>query len=179
MSREARAVEDGAIYHVTARGNNKVKVFQVTYDYKKYIDNLKKYKIKYHYKLYAYVLMPNHVHLLVEPVSGKELSLIMRSLNLSYARWHHRRYDCVGHLWQGRFSSRIMTSDEYLLKCMAYIDLNPVKAGLSTRPVDYKWGSFAERFSNKKSDILDNHPVFLSLAKTKKERRYTYEKILF
>ena len=179
MVREARLLEEGAIYHVTCRGNNRTKIFYVTEDYRKYISNLIINKLKYKFKLYAYVLMVNHLHLLIEPQFLKDLTQIMRSLSISYSVWHNRRYGCVGHVWQGRFGSRIIKNDQDLLACMAYIEMNPVKAGLVEDPALYKWSSCYERFHASKDGLLDMHPVYLELANTEEERRCIYYGILF
>ena len=126
MCRPARILEEGAVYHVTCRGNNKGKVFHVGLDYRKYMLNLIKNKNKYKFYLYAYALLPNLLHILMKPKQESELSHIMNSLNLSYAIWHNRRYDCVGHVLQGRYGSRIIKDDRGMLICMSYIERNPI-----------------------------------------------------
>ena len=171
--------EGRVIYHVYCRGNNKAKVFHVGHDYAKYKRNIIRYKQKYDFKIYSYSLMPNHPHLLIEPKSPTDITSIMRSLNLSYSVWHNRRYSCVGHVWQGRYKSRIVKDDNDLLSCMSYIEMNPVKAGLVEDPVHYKWGSCCERFIKVKEIIIDLHPTYLQLGSTKKERRKVYYEIMF
>ena len=137
--------EDG-IYHVFCRGNNKLKVFHVGYDYKKYISNLLKHKQKYGFKIYSYLLMPNHLHILIEPRFSSDLSRIMCSLNLSYTMWHNKRYSCIGYPWQSRYKSRIIKSDTDFMNCMAYVEMNPIKAGLADNLELYKWSSCKQRF---------------------------------
>ena len=171
--------EEKMIYHVYCRGNNKVKIFHVGYDYDKYKRNLIKYKKKYGFMLYSYSLMPNHPHLLLEPQSPEDLTKIMRSLNLSYSVWHNRRYGCVGHVWQGRYKSKIIKNDNGFIACMAYIEMNPIRAGLTSNPEAYKWSSCHERFAKTKDRIIDFHPIYLELGSTELERRKVYYEIMF
>lgn len=175
----SRVVEEGAIYHIYCRGNNKAKVFVTSDDYRKYIRNLAIYKMKYKFKLYAHALIPNHPHLLIEPSGPDELSRIMRSLNTSYSMWHNRRYDCVGHVWQGRFGSRIIKDDRDFLTCLAYIEMNPVRAGLVDDPESYKWSSCYERFHTTKDSLIDMHPAYMELGETEQERRCRYYEIMY
>ena len=175
---KARLVEEGAVYHVYCRGNNKVKIFLVGHDYAKYISNLREYKKQLQFELYAYMLMPNHLHLLLKPRVAADLSTIMRSLNVSYSSWHNRRYGCVGHVWQGRFQSKIIRKDEDFLRCMLYIEANPIKANLVEDPRDYRWSSCNQRFIDKDNSILDLHPIYIGLGKTKQERIRSYHQLL-
>ncbi len=174
----SRYLAEEAIYHVYCRGNNKVKVFHVGHDYSKYRSNILKYKKKYGFKIYFYLLMPNHLHLLIEPRLIGDLSKIMHSLNLSYTMWHNRRYDCVGHIWQSRYRSRIINSDTDLINCMAYIEMNQVNAGLAKGPELYKWSSCYERFKKIKDRILDFNPIYLELGADEQERRRIYYEIM-
>ena len=176
--RAVRLVEDGAVYHVYCRGNNKMKIFHVSHDYGKYIRNIEKYKKQFMFKLYAYTLMPNHLHLLLKPKVADDLSEIMRSLNVSYSMWHNRRYGCVGHVWQGRFQSKIIRADEDFLRCMVYIEENPVKAGIVIDARAYRWSSCYKRFTGNDQAILDMDLVYVNLGKTEKERRLAYGKFL-
>ena len=175
---KARLVEEKAIYHIYCRGNNKVKIFLVGHDYAKYIHNLKEYRKQLQFKLYAYALMPNHLHLLLKPKVADDLSKIMRSLNVSYSMWHNRRYGCVGHVWQGRFQSKIIRKDEDFLRCMLYIESNPIKANLAKDPKTYRWSSCNERFMGKDNGMLDLHSTYMELGKTKQERMRSYHGLL-
>jgi putative transposase len=179
MPREARMVGEDAIYHVMCRGNNKVKIFHVGHDYRKYISNLLRYKELCKFKIYAFALLPNHLHMLIQPKSPIELSSLMRSLSISYSVWHNRRYDCVGHVWQDRFKSRIINDDNDFIACMLYIEMNPVRAGLTDRPQEYKWSSCSERFSKRSNILIDFHPIYLQMGLTEQERRRAYYEIMF
>ncbi|NQT89959.1 MAG: transposase [Candidatus Omnitrophica bacterium] len=178
MVRQIRLQEEGATYHVYCRGNNKVKIFYATDDYRKFKRNLTRYKSKYGFRLYAYALMVNHIHLLVEPKEIDGLPAIMKSLNVSYSIWHNRRYDCVGHVWQGRYNSKIIKDERSFLTCMGYIEMNPVRAGIVVEPASYKWSSCYERFHRVRDPIIDIYSLFNEIGRTNQERRSAYYDIM-
>lgn len=140
MARKSRIEFPGAFYHVLARGNNKQKIFKDEEDYKVYILRLKRYHERYKFILYAYVLMPNHIHLLIQ-TGITPLSKVMQGLQQSYTYYFHRKHKTVGHLFQGRYMTILCQRDAYLLELVRYIHLNPVRSGLVTNPEDYPWSS--------------------------------------
>jgi len=140
MARKNRIEFPGAFYHVLARGNNKQKIFKDEEDYKVYILRIKRYHERYKFILFAYVLMPNHIHLLIQ--TGKTpLSKVMQGLQQSHTYYFHRKYKTVGHLFQGRYMAILCQRDAYLLELVRYIHLNPVRSGLVSNPEDYPWSS--------------------------------------
>ncbi|MEK6728022.1 MAG: transposase [Candidatus Omnitrophota bacterium] len=153
MARTPRVVMDNTVYHIITRGNQKQKVFREPSDYQEYLKLLLKYKNKYRFKLYGFCLMPNHVHLLLEVDKGKILNNIMSGLNLSYTIYFNYKYGAVGHLWQGRFKSRIIAKDAYLLECLKYIENNSVRAFLVRRADEYQWSS--NNLKNKIHGLID------------------------
>lgn len=140
MSRKPRIEFPGAFYHVLARGNNKQDIFRNKQDYRVYIDRLNKYHKRYKFILYAYVLMANHVHLLIE-TDMIPLSKIMQGLQQSYTSYFHKKYKTVGHLFQGRYKAILCQRDAYVLELVRYIHLNPVRAGIVDTPDDFSWSS--------------------------------------
>jgi putative transposase len=183
MPRTARIAPKEYIYHVLTRGNNKQVIFSDEEDFRKYIDILKKYKEKYLFKLYHYVLMTNHVHLVLEPTdAGGELSQIMKGINLSYAQHYKVKYKYTGHFWQDRFKSIIISKDEYLLACGSYVELNPVWAGMVKEAKDYPWSSYGANAYGKKDDLLDEHIILKNLSSAenvRKEYRKFVQKMLY
>lgn len=155
MPRNARLIVENACYHVMTRGNQKQNLFNEKGDYDIYLSMLKRYKSKYKFLLYGYCLMPNHVHLIIEPRRQNDLSKIMQGLSLSYAIWFNKNYAKIGHLHQDRFKSMVLYKDLYMLNCINYIEQNPVRAQIIEYPGDYKWSSYKDRVFNKKSNILD------------------------
>ncbi|MBM3246518.1 MAG: hypothetical protein FJZ13_04240 [Candidatus Omnitrophica bacterium] len=155
MPTTRRLIMEHVCYHLIVRGNQKQTVFRGEDDYLTYIALLKRFKRKYQFRVYAYCLMPNHVHLLGETEMPALLSKFMHGLNRNYTSYFNNKYEKVGHLWQGRFKSKIITRDKYLLDCINYIELNPVRSGLADMPLQYKWNSYHARISNVKDGVID------------------------
>jgi len=155
MPNVTRLLIENACYHVTTRGNRKQKVFKTEKDYLRYLAMLKMAKKKYGVYLYAYCLMPNHVHLLIELARVKDISKFMHWLDRGYAAFFNCEYKKVGHLWQGRFKSKPIVKGRYLINCAEYIEANPVRAGLVREIADYRWSSYRERCLSAKKDMLD------------------------
>ncbi|OGX40607.1 MAG: hypothetical protein A2984_02705 [Omnitrophica WOR_2 bacterium RIFCSPLOWO2_01_FULL_41_12] len=155
MLKYGRLILDNIYYHVISRGNQKQNVFLQECDFEKYLKLLQRYKRKYKFRLYAWSLMPNHVHLILDVNKPAELAKIMQGINLSYARWFNKKYNKVGHLWQGRYKSMIMEKDKYVLDCINYIEMNPVRANIKQTPIDYAWTSYRSRVLGAKTYLLD------------------------
>lgn len=158
MSTPTRAWFPGASYHITNRGNHKETIFLDNEDYRTYLSIIKNtlefYK-ELNYKLICYCLMSNHVHLLLK-TDSQEPSFFMRRINSLYAKYFNEKYDYVGHLFQERYFSNIITSEFELLEISRYIHLNPVKANIVKSPTDYKWSSYIHIISDKPTPT--NHP---------------------
>lgn len=141
MPRKARAVAVDYPHHITQRGNNREPVFFDDQDFQSYLDLIKQYTTKFKVSLWAYCLMPNHVHLLAVPHEEGALALGVGRTNLVYTRYLNRKYLRSGRIWQNRFYSCIVDCDEYLWSVARYIENNPVRAGLVSSAVDYSWSS--------------------------------------
>ena len=125
-----RVLLDNVCYHIITRGNQKQKVFRDALDHQEYLNRLRKYKKRYDFSLYAYCLMPNHIHMLGQIQDTSGLPHFMSSLLRSYTAYFNNKYDKVGHLWQGRFKTKIILKDRYLIDCINYIEQNAVRANL-------------------------------------------------
>ncbi len=179
MPRTARVAPEGCVYHILTRGNNRQTVFGDEKDYEKYIEILRKYKKKYGFRLYHYVLMTNHVHLVLEPIrEGGSLAEIMKGVNLSYAQYYKSRYKHVGHFWQDRYKSIIVSKDQHLLACGSYVELNPVRAGIVRDPRDYGWSSYNVYGYGQTNSVLDEHPIYREQAEDELERRREYREFV-
>lgn len=154
MPRIARVALENACYHIITRGNQKQPVFLEVTDYEKYLSRLIKYKSEFRFKLYAFCLMPNHVHLVIEVAKPGNLNKIMRGLTLSYTQYFNFKYQKVGHLWQDRFKSKIIKRDSYLLECVNYVETNPLRASIVSKLEKYPWTSYNVRNKNN-TTILD------------------------
>src|SRR4030066_769818 len=172
MPRTARVAPKEYVYHVLTRGNNRQDIFKDESDYRKYIEILQRYKKKYRFRLYHYVLMRNHVHLVVEPaVRAGSLAEIMKGINLSYAQYYKGRHKHIGHFWQDRYKSIIIGKDEYLLACGSYVELNPVRAKVVNDPKDYKWSSYNVYAYGKKDSVVQEHSIYGKLSEDEPEGR--------
>jgi len=141
------------------RGNQKQKIFLDSKDYQKYLEILKHYKYKFWFKLFGYCLMPNHVHLIIKVRQGKDLQKIAQGLNQTYTIWFNQKYDKVGHLWQGRYKSMLIQNNNYLIDCIEYVEFNPVRAGLTKKPVSYLWSSYSNRLRIEKDGLLNEMEI--------------------
>jgi REP element-mobilizing transposase RayT len=144
VARKPRVHIAGALYHVIARGNQRQKIFRSDADRRRYLELLNEYRMRYPFRLLAYVLMPNHVHLLLE-MERHPLSKIMQGLQQSYTAYFNRKYKLVGHLFQGRYKDILCDRDAYLLELVRYIHLNPVRSKLVRDPGEYILADFTER----------------------------------
>ena len=153
-----RLLLDNVCYHIITRGNQRQRIFRDKQDYVVFLDRLSKYKKSYNFFLYGYCLMPNHMHMLGEISPSRELSSFMSSLLRSYTAYFNIKYDKEGHLWQGRFKSKVMTKDKYILDCIGYIEANPVKANIANSVHEYEWSSYAERVAgeSKRTPLLND-----------------------
>jgi len=134
-----------ACYHLIMRGNQRQTVFLNEIDYKAYLARIRLYKKRHMFLLYGYCLMPNHIHIVGEPRKPKDLAKFMQGVSRSYTAYFNRRYKKVGHLWQGRYKSKIIAKDAYLVDCIQYAEHNPIRAGLSKTAGEYCWSSYQER----------------------------------
>ena len=157
MPAGSRLILDNAVYHIITRGNQEQKVFMGDVDYNTYLSLLRVYKKRHKLKLYSWCLMPNHVHFVAQLARKEDLCKFMAGLNRAYTAYFNIKYGKVGHLWQGRFKSKILYKDRYLLDCINYIELNPVRANMIEGAFDYKYSSYKERNMGigKKAGLLD------------------------
>lgn len=146
MPRCARKRSESGIYHVMLRGINKQEVFKRDKDKKRFLTTLQYYNSLSIYDIYAYCLMDNHVHLLIQEYS-EPVGVLIKRISSSYVYWFNRNYERIGHLFQERFKSEAVENDKYFLTVMRYIHQNPVKAGLTDTIKDYRWSSYHEYIS--------------------------------
>lgn len=151
MPRSARQKSNTDIYHIILRGVNRQYIFEEEEDYDRFLFLLGHYKKVCGFQLYAWCLMPNHIHLLMK--EGREsVSTVFRRLGTSFVYWYNLKYGRTGHLFQDRFKSESVEDDAYFLTVLRYIHLNPVKAGLCGRPEDYPYSSYSRYFDLSTAD---------------------------
>jgi REP-associated tyrosine transposase len=174
VARKPRIEFEGAFYHVITRGNQRQKIFKDEEDFEKYLELLSRYKDRYKYRLYAYALMSNHVHLLIE-TGETPLSKILQGINQSYTGRFNRKYKTVGHLFQGRYKAILCDRDSYLLSLAKYIHLNPVRARLAKTPYEYRWSSHRAYIKSAKKNIVDEDLVLRLFSENKGQARRLFE----
>jgi len=174
MPRKPRFNLPGVPQHVIQRGNNREPCFYSVKDYRHYLEDMKASALKYDCRIHAYVLMTNHVHLLITPMSENGISQMMQALGRRYVKYINATYKRTGTLWEGRYKASLVDSDMYLLTCMCYIELNPVRAGMVKHPAEYKWSSYQHNAQEPKTDFIENHPIFSMLGDTAEERKFVY-----
>ncbi|ABR46355.1 protein of unknown function DUF1568 [Alkaliphilus metalliredigens QYMF] len=160
MPRTAREKSKSGIYHVMIRGANRQEIFHDEQDCLRFLEILDRYKVKTEIKIYGWCLMNNHMHLLIQ--EGKEeLATTMKRIGVSFVGYYHQKYDTTGHLFQDRFRSENVENDEYLITVIRYIHQNPVKAGLVSKPVDWKWSSCSGYYGKKEylQGLLDSERI--------------------
>lgn len=141
MPRKARTRSATNIYHVMLRGINKQVIFENDDDRRFFLNTVKKCKEESGFRLYAFCLMTNHVHLLLE-MREEPLEIVFKRIGTTYAKWYNRKYERVGHLFQDRFRSENVETPEYFMTVLRYILWNPVKAGMVSAPDRYRWSSY-------------------------------------
>lgn len=178
MPRQPRMTLPGQPSHVVQRGVNKGAIFVDDIDRQLFLQLLHKAFLDNDVALHAYVLMGNHVHLLVTPATATGLADAMRSHGNSYVQAFNRRHGRCGPLWQGRFHSTLVDKDTYLLSVYRYIELNPVRAQLVACAEEHAWSSVHGNLLLRRDPLLTPHPSFLSLADNDAERASRYAAFL-
>ena len=160
------------------RGVNGETTFHDRHDYQVFIKWLQHYTAKWNISVHAWVLMKNHIHLLITPKESDTTSRMMGNLSGRYANYFNRRYQRQGSLWQGRYYHCLVASNFYLLCCYRYIELNPVRASLVDNAQEYEWSSFQCNGMGQQSDFLVAHTVYKSLGMNQSERQSQYRKLV-
>lgn len=177
MARKPRFTLPGYPQHIIQRGLDRQACFYALDDYRLYLELLNEASEKYACHLHAYVLMTNHVHLLVTPQQPHGISFMMQRLGQRYVRAINRAYRRTGTLWDGRYKAGLVESGRYLLACMRYIELNPVRANMVSHPAEYAWSSYRHNGQGCQDRLITPHPLYLQLAKELQNRCKTYRKL--
>lgn len=174
MPRRPRVNLVGHPQHVVQRGHNREACFFAEEDYQFYLHWLHRGAGKYDCAIHAYVLMTNHVHLLLTPAAPLGLPRLMQSLNRRYAQYINRSYRRSGSVWEGRYKASLINAEEYLLACQRYIELNPVRADMVADPGEYRWTSYRRNGLGEPNDRIADHPLYLALGRSEEDRRAAY-----
>ena len=162
--------------HIIQRGNNRQVCFAADQDYQFYLDWLKEYAETSGCRIHAYVLMTNHVHILLTAGKKESVGLLMKQLGQRYAQYFNRSHRRSGTLWEGRFRSCLIQEEGYLLNCQRYIELNPVRADMVKHPSDYRWSSYrANTFGEVGENFIQLHEQYLELGKDRETCQQAYQ----
>ncbi len=175
MPRLARCVVPGIPLHIVQRGINRSPCFFAEADYALYVRLLQRFSAKFGCAVHAYCLMTNHVHLLVTPQAPDACALLMKNLGQCYVQCVNKRLERTGTLWEGRFHSCLVQSDNYVLACYRYIELNPVRAGLAGAPEAYRWSSYAANSAGDDAGVVQAHSAYEALGHDAMQRSSAYK----
>ncbi len=174
MPRKPRFYLPGIPAHVVQRGNCRQATFFADDDYAAYLNWLHEGANQHGCAIHAYVLMTNHVHLLITPQETDAVSRLIQYVGRHYVMYINQTYAKSGTLWEGRHKGCVISSEDYLLACMRYIELNPVRAGMVAGPSDYRWSSYRTNASGGEDANVTPHPLYLALGRNPQERGYAY-----
>lgn len=177
MPRHPRLDLPGVPQHIVQRGNNRQPCFLREQDYRCYLQQLREALQKHDCDLHAYVLMTNHVHLLMTPTRAGAIARVMQSLGRRYVSYINATYKRSGTLWEGRYKSCLVDSDRYVLTCYRYIELNPVRAAMVETPEKYAWSSYHANGSGAGNSLVTPHPEYLALGQTLEQRMAAYKSL--
>jgi putative transposase len=174
MPRMPRLTLAGQAHHVIQRGNNRQAIFFCDADRRFFLSQLAEALVAHGCELHAYVLMTNHIHLLMTPGRDDAIGRLMQSLGRRYVGYINRNYARTGTLWEGRFKSTIVDAEDYVMACYRYIEANPLRARMVARADDHAWSSYGANAGGRREPMLTPHGVYLSLGATPKDRQAAY-----
>ena len=178
MARLPRLTLSGYPHHIIQRGNNRQTIFTDPQDFEAMLALLRENAQKFGVAVHSYVLMDNHFHLLATPSTAEALPLMMQAVGRSYVRRFNQRHGRSGTLWEGRYRSTLIETERYLLACMVYIDLNPVRAGIVTEPGAWRWSSHAHYLGQQHDALVTPHALVWELGNTPFAREAAYKTLV-
>lgn len=177
MARKPRFSLIGIPQHIIQRGNNRDTCFFTENDCLVYLDSLTECAPRSECEIHAYVLMTNHVYLLVTPQAGNSVPALMQGLGQRYVRYFNLEHRRTGTLWEGRYKACLVDSEQFLLACSRYIELNPVRTAIVQSPVDYRWSSYRHNAFGERTMVISPHHEYLHLGTTPSERQSAYREL--
>ena len=174
MARLPRLTLAGYPHHIILQGNNRQAIFMDSADFQRMLALLQANAQDQQVQIHAYVLMSNHLHLLLTPMQNDSLPKMMQAVGRSYVLYFNKRHRRSGTLWEGRYRSALIQTERYFLACMAYIDLNPVRAGMVAQAADYLWSSHGHYIGRQNEAWLTPHPLYWDMGNTPFAREAAY-----
>jgi putative transposase len=177
MPRIARIFLPAVPLHVIQRGHDRQRCFFIDDDFQAYRERLRQQAVLVQCRVHAYVLMSNHVHLLVSVADARCLAAMMKGVAQAYSQYFNARRGMSGTVWDGRYKSCMVQTEEYFLMCQRYIELNPVRAGMVRFPGHFKWSSYRSNAEGRHDGIVTPHSMYERLGRDASERRQAYLKL--
>ena len=177
MPRKVRVTLPGVTQHVIQRGNNRQPMFHDDQDRGLFSAWLSRYALKYEVAIHAWVYMSNHIHVLATPSIDGGLPKMMQALGRHYVRYFNKRHRRTGTLFEGRYKSCVVDCDSYVLACSRYIEMNPVRAGLTARPGEYYWSSYRSNAHGRPCEFTQPHSTYIGLGRTPGDRMVAYRRL--
>jgi putative transposase len=177
MARLARLSLAGVAHLIVQRGIDGREIFRDAQDYERMLGDLRELSLQHHLELHAYVLMPNHLHLLATPATVEGVSRAMQSLGRRYVRWFNQRWARSGTLWEGRFRCTVLDAERHLIDCTRYIETNPQRAGIVAAAAEYPWSSLAHHLGLRVDPLVTEHAAMWALGNTPFERQAAYRRL--
>ena len=174
MARQPRLVLPDQPHHVLQRGNDNQPIFREDDDHRRFLEFLRESAKFYRVAIHAYVLMPNHVHLLATPADEDGLAAMMQKVGRLYVPWFNNKYGRSGTLFQGRFRTSVIDASAYFLACVRYIELNPQRNQLAFDPLAYPWSSYAHHAGVRPDPLITDHAKYWELGNTPFQREAAY-----
>lgn len=171
-------LKQSLLYHIYNRGLNRSAIFHKPEDYRYFIKLLSDYSAQYSFKIYHWVIMSNHYHILTELPEPNIISSVMSGIARAYSCYHHREHKTAGYLWQGRFKSQPVEKELYLFACGRYIERNPVKASMVTNAWEYEYSSARFYACGQADNLTAQNPLFEEFANTLEGRQEKYKEYL-
>ena len=177
MPRKPRFILPGVPVHIVQRGHSREPVFFEDSDYLAYLGWVKEGSERYHCAIHAYVLMTNHVHILATPSDNQGITRMMQYIGRRYVPYINHTYGTSGSIWEGRYKASLVQVEGYLLTCMRYVELNPVRADMVRSPANYRWSSYRYNAQGKADELVTPHALYLALGKGKGLRMARYKEL--
>ena len=177
MARLPRFILPDQPQHVIQRGNNRQSIFYTDQDRQYYLERLAFAAKEHDCSIHAYVLMTNHVHLLVSPKAPEGLGKMMQTLGRYYVQYFNYHYKRTGTLWEGRYKASLISSEQYLFSCMRYIELNPVRAGMVENPAEYPWSSYHCNALGVGGGLIVPRQEYAGMGSTAEARQKNYQSL--
>lgn len=178
MARLPRLVVPHQPHHIIQRGIDRQPVFRDVDDYKIFLQWLREAAKQFKVAIHAYVLMPDHLHLLATPGDEVGLARTMQWIGRHYVPYFNAKYGRAGTLWQGRYKAAVIDSDQYFLICSKHIELNPVRSGLVADPAEYPWSSFLHHVGGQPDSVITDHSLYWALGNTPFDREAAYRALM-